>query len=589
MSKKIALNLKEFKHVKSDGKTTTLQHKDGHQMTIVHAALPKDHQEQLQALAKSAPPQQSAEPKMMAEGGDVGNALQAMGVDESKDVRTPNVPDYSSEADAAKPSELESNIGKAMTLNGQVGIQPTPGTGISVDPQVVKESGLLQPGGQMAESPVIPSSEAPPEMSAQQPDAQQSADPYAQAGNMLERGVSEGRKGAELGAQAQEQLGKAQTDILGAHAPVQEKIRESLESTQKDFQQDHDNFVHDVREGYVSPDKYWSGIKNPNTGQMEGGHSKIMTGIGMILAGFNPTNHPNAAIDFLKHQMNMNLEAQKANLNSKENLLAANIRKYGSIREGLQAQSIQDNTMMSMELKKAEANAATPMAKAGLQRAYSQLDLENAQKIQQFNMQRAMMKAIQSNQGDANGQEAMIRQMEVMNPPMAKTYREAYVPGVGLSRTLQPVPTEARDQITAMKVLNDKGNDILNYVKQNTGTWDPKKKAIASQKIEEMKNFYNNSIKGGALTEGRLGWYDEQFSKNPTDRLAQFMGSSAKLKEVIGSNAGRLNQLTNQYGLPSVHMQTAQSSGNHQAALQWAQAHPGDPRSASIIKLSQGR
>ncbi len=49
---RIALDLNQFSHVKTDYKATTLRHKDGHLLKIAHAALPKPSQEQLKALSK---------------------------------------------------------------------------------------------------------------------------------------------------------------------------------------------------------------------------------------------------------------------------------------------------------------------------------------------------------------------------------------------------------------------------------------------------------------------------------------------------------------------------------------------------------
>ena len=48
----IKLDLKEFKHKSSDDKSTTLQHKDGHTITLAHKGLSKDNQAQLKALAE---------------------------------------------------------------------------------------------------------------------------------------------------------------------------------------------------------------------------------------------------------------------------------------------------------------------------------------------------------------------------------------------------------------------------------------------------------------------------------------------------------------------------------------------------------
>ena len=49
----IKLNLKEFRHVSSDDKSTTLQHKNGHKLVLHHPSLSKESQQQLSELAKN--------------------------------------------------------------------------------------------------------------------------------------------------------------------------------------------------------------------------------------------------------------------------------------------------------------------------------------------------------------------------------------------------------------------------------------------------------------------------------------------------------------------------------------------------------
>lgn len=80
---KIALELKDFHHVKSDDKTTTLKHKKGgHELTIMHAALNPKFQDQLKALAslskQSETPLQESEingEQKMANGGEAKESI----------------------------------------------------------------------------------------------------------------------------------------------------------------------------------------------------------------------------------------------------------------------------------------------------------------------------------------------------------------------------------------------------------------------------------------------------------------------------------------------------------------------------------
>lgn len=70
----IKMDLSKYKHLKSDDKSTTLQHPAGHIITVAHASLPKEHQTMLKALVEVSKndetPEQKAESETkMAEGG----------------------------------------------------------------------------------------------------------------------------------------------------------------------------------------------------------------------------------------------------------------------------------------------------------------------------------------------------------------------------------------------------------------------------------------------------------------------------------------------------------------------------------------
>src|SRR5262249_18594132 len=146
--------------------------------------------------------------------------------------------------------------------------------------------------------------------------------------NMMGAGFNERLKGITDTSKAQAALGEAQAQVL-------QQRQNDLHDAQVAYQQHFDALdnerqalVHDVQNGYIDPEKYWTGDKNGN-----GSHSRIATGIGIILAGFNPTNNPNAALEFLKHQMDMNINAQKANLDAKNTLLSHNLRQFGNLKD----------------------------------------------------------------------------------------------------------------------------------------------------------------------------------------------------------------------------------------------------------------
>jgi hypothetical protein len=72
--KELGLDPKQYKYLKSDDKSTTLQHKKGHTVTIVHSILSPKNQAILKALATTAPEPEGEQIKRegMAEGGQAG-------------------------------------------------------------------------------------------------------------------------------------------------------------------------------------------------------------------------------------------------------------------------------------------------------------------------------------------------------------------------------------------------------------------------------------------------------------------------------------------------------------------------------------
>lgn len=117
MAGKIALDLKQFKHVKSDKNSTTLQHKDGHQLTLAHKALSPEFQAQLQSLGASAknaqtPLEQDQMKHKMADGGTAGSQV--------KYDRPGNSTDANDATDKAKAT--------AAWARGEAPSTPTPGS-----------------------------------------------------------------------------------------------------------------------------------------------------------------------------------------------------------------------------------------------------------------------------------------------------------------------------------------------------------------------------------------------------------------------------------------------------------------------------
>lgn len=131
----------------------------------------------------------------------------------------------------------------------------------------------------------------------------------------------------------------------------------------------------------------------------------------------------------------------------------------------------------------------------------------------------------------------------------ADSLRGRHLPGVPgfASDTIQP---EDKKKFTNRAILDDKVKDVINYAKQHVGSIDPKVLTLAAQKAHELTKFYNASTDNLGMTQGRLGWLDEQIKKNPTSIIQQLLGNQQRLGEIRDSNAHQRDIELNKLGFP---------------------------------------
>lgn len=363
-------------------------------------------------------------------------------------------------------------------------------------------------------------------------------DPYS----MLQRGHRQGLQAADIISKAQQEQAQTNAQTL---ATAQQAKATALANYQDQYQElDNERQAHlqDIRDGYIDPNRYWTGDKDGN-----GSHSKLAAGIGMILAGFNPTNKPNAAIEFLKYNMDKNMQAQVANLGAKENMLSANLRQFGNMKDATAMTQLMQSDMIQNELAQAAAKAATPMAQAAALNAKSIFNKEDAPRFQEFAMRRAIMN-MSSNGGDPNAIDHMLGYMRAVNPAMAKEMESRYVPGVGMGKV--EVPQAVREQLVAGQTLQNTAQDVLNYSQKHTnllpGTPEyntgVQKSAILQQRIRE-------GMLGTVFRESEKPLLQQFVDDNPAGAFKK-LSTQPKLRTILESNAMQMNTLKNSYGLP---------------------------------------
>lgn len=316
----------------------------------------------------------------------------------------------------------------------------------------------------------------------------------------------------------------------------------------------------DLNNGHITPKTYRDLFHEKGTA------GKIGTIFGMLVGGMGSglSHQPNALMQMMDNEINRDLDAQKTSAGNRQNFLkiaqqglanqaqvtGQNIANEAAARSlawsAAARTTLHDQIQTAMKLPSGKTRQDAMMALSVLSQG---IDKKEADMFSQAGLAQAISESA------GHGGNTQFMKSGLMGPAFQKIGEDVEqktvkgIPGVEGQQASRPIDEGTQKQVLAMTTLDDKAKDLLHYVKENKGTLNPKKRAVALQKIEEMKNFYNDSIKGGALTQGRLGWYDEQFAKHPTDILPQILGSTEKLNEMANSNARRRDLILKSYGL----------------------------------------
>lgn len=363
----------------------------------------------------------------------------------------------------------------------------------------------------------------------------------------LQSGINQQIQGLNQQAAAQGKLGEQQADVLAQKADQQMVAQKTFKESFDALNQERQNHIHDIQNGYIDPDQYWNGHTDTE-GNTVGGHSKIASAIGMIIAGFNPSTKPNAAIEFLNKQLEMNLQAQKETLGAKKSLLESNLRQFGNIRDAMDMTRVMQNDMVANQLQAAAAKAQSPIQAAIAKQAAGKIITDTAPLAMKLSAMQSISKLTQS--GDTGAIGPVIAQLQAYYPEMGKTVSEAYVPGVGVSSSLTPIPASVRDEIVAHKKLDDAANDLLAFSKSHT-TINPMSKdyKIGAQKAEILQQMVREGMLGTVFRESEKPLLQKMVDSNPAG-VFKLISTEPKLRTLLEGSRMQLNALKKTYGLP---------------------------------------
>ncbi len=360
---------------------------------------------------------------------------------------------------------------------------------------------------------------------------------------LAERGLQSELAGEQGKVAATTQMADEQAAQLTQDIAKKQDIQRVHDESFQKLMNERQNFIHDIQQGHIDPNKFWND------------HSKVTTGIGMILAGFNPTNNPNAAVNFLEHQMNMNLEAQKANLSSNQNLLSANLAQFHNLQDATDMTRLMQADVVKTQLQQAALKATSPMAKAAALSASGAIDAKYQPLFMQLQI-RDMMRNVGSGGAGAQGSTgAMLNGLDMVSPEQAKTYRERYyapydVPG-GKSIADRPIPNDVRGELAAHDKFDAAAKNLKALLEKNHGklsTMHPIDSQAAMQQAMILQSLFRENTLRTVYREGEQPLLDKAINGNPMS-LVHYFTAIPKLDGLVQSNNTMKNTVLNSYGL----------------------------------------
>lgn len=401
---------------------------------------------------------------------------------------------------------------------------------------------------------------------------------------------------AALAAQTQPPQAAEQAPTAPAGNTVAPKEEESELEAPKDklaqtMLEQADLYKQDLYNGHISPktygDLFYHTTDKDGKTVDRGTLSKIGTLFGLLAGGIGSglTHQPSAFVEMMNKEIDNDLKAQSQSKTNALNFYNANIQR---VMNEAHARNLDTNNEMTK--KQIEtiglANAKIQMLQTGVKHLEDQIKTmpegpakEDKKKALAYIFQQSgdqimdishraaaaveysrMLSDVPGAKGGPQSTEDefknKVMNMETLGGPMgaqrAKQLTARHFSGVPEAEgqiASRDISDSDHKRIEAMQVLTNKGKDLLSFAKSHKGDFKPATLKVGRQKAEEMMNYYNNSIQGGVLTEGRLKWLDEQINKNPTSVFQDILGNNKQLEEIIGSNEGRKVQLLKNYGI----------------------------------------
>lgn len=207
----------------------------------------------------------------------------------------------------------------------------------------------------------------------------------------LQKGIGMQVAGQYGAANALQKQGQAEAQAAVENQKQTIDLKQEYSQKLGDLQKEYNNFQQDIKDSHIDPNHYMNS---------QGTMGKLSTAMGLILggAGGGLTHQENPALRFLNAQIDRDIQSQQSELGKKENLLSANLRQFGNLRDATEMTRAMQAGIYGNEIQKAAADAKGPLAKSNAQVALGSLYAQYAPTLSQIAMRQTMAKGISGGQ-----------------------------------------------------------------------------------------------------------------------------------------------------------------------------------------------
>lgn len=194
-------------------------------------------------------------------------------------------------------------------------------------------------------------------------------------------------KGLQQEAAAQQERFKAEAKLQQDFADQQMQQQQIYEQKRSELDNELNSIYEKTKSGQIDPNRFWNNQSSGN---------RIMASVAVALGALGSaiTGGKNDALDVIQAQINRDIDAQKAELGQKNNLLSFNLNRLGNMQAAENATRLQQMSVVQAQLQAAAAKSGNKLAQAKLNQALAAYAMDKVEPLKAAQAQQAAIREL---------------------------------------------------------------------------------------------------------------------------------------------------------------------------------------------------